>query len=342
MGAPDDMISVHPVTVARLLWADAGQPAPKKKTSPTGPQGARCYLCGDQVERAVHTTDAFGPGFTDQAMASCPSSSWVCCACVWLMGEKPPNTFRLWSVVYREDRPAALSNPKAVYPHGPHTHCTSKSDVTEIVDVLLDPPEGRWVCAVADSGQIHILPWSTTNVGSGEWTVRHERLAVTATPADFALVLYHASALLAAGFIREDLEVLDPHPGKLAKHGIGAWREHAEPLKQWRRGGLFALVLSLTRKETYAATRDRAWARLDGRSAIADRSGSGARHDGVRDHGADQPHGLVAAREGGTEGVGREVDHMGRTRQHDGEQARDRDTSRRVVQGDLFARAEQD
>lgn len=313
--------------VSHLLWQDAGSPEPRKRVSPTGPGGARCYLCASYIDRGVHRTDAFGPGFTDHDRAQSPTSHWVCCACVWLMGEKPPNTFRLWSVVYREDRPAAASTAKAVYPHGPHTHCTSKADVSEIVDVLFDPPDSPWVCSIADSGQIHILPWCRVNVGDA-WTVRYEREDITATSDEFAHVLYHASALLAAGYIRDDIETLDPHPSKLVRHGIDIWRVHASPLKQWRRSGLLRLALSLTRKETYGATRDRTRARLDRRPAISDSARSSARNDGERDDGEDQPDRLVAAREGGVEVVERTREDVGRARVSDGGEAPDRDAAR--------------
>lgn len=241
--------------IAQLLWNDAGGPLPKKTGEPhAGP----CYLCGEPspTGRAVRVRDALGPGFTDHDQARRRDSVHVCIPCVWLLGGKPPDTFRLWSVVYRADRPAAPSNAKAVYPHGPHTHCTSKSDVSEIVDVLLDPPDAPWVCSIADSGQIHILPWSPINRGS-EWTVMYERVRIDSDSRQFAEVLFHVAALLAAGFIREDVETLDPHPSKLAKYGQDVWATHARPLQQWRRSGLLALAVALTRKDSYDQLRDR-------------------------------------------------------------------------------------
>ena len=318
------------MTVSRLLWADAGSPAPTKRTEATT---APCYLCGEPCGQGVARRDALGPGFTDHDRAARRESGHVCAACVWLLGGKPPDTFRLWSVVYREDRPAAPSNPKATYPHGPHTHCTSKSDVSEIVDVLLDPPASTWVCAVADSGQIHILPWSTINVGD-VWSVLYERQRVDSDSETFATVLYHVTSLLAAGYIREDIETLDPHPSKLVKHGSAVWAEHARPLKQWCRSGLLALALSLTRKESYGATRDRCAAKLGLRAAdTSDRSGP--RHDGERDDGADPAGGLVAARESGAGSGVQSCSELERARVEHGTQAPDRDAARRERQGSL-------
>lgn len=327
------------MTPALMLWLDAGKPSPAK---PVAASDAPCYLCGEPspTGTGVRVRDALGPGFTDHDQARCPSSSHVCVPCIYILGGKPPDTFRLWSVVYREDRLATPSNLKASYQHGSHTHCTSKSDVSEIVDILLAPPSGQWLCAVADSGQIHILPWSIVNDGSEVWTVRFERLAITSTPAEFAGVLYDVCTLLAAGYIRDDIETLRPHPSKLVKYGIAIWRAHASPLEKWRRSGLLALAIALTRKDTYAATRDRAEAVMDRRATGDDRPRPGACDDGLGDDGKDQSNGLVAAREVGPVLGSAESRDVGRAGHDDGAQASDRDAPRRVEQGDLFARAE--
>ena len=321
------------VTPALLLWSDAGRPTPAKRGEPyDGP----CYLCGEPspTGTAVRVRDALGPSFTDHDQAADRRQTHVCVPCVWLLGGKPPDTFRLWSVVYRADRLAAPSNPKATYPHGPHTHCTSKSDVSEIVDVLLDPPSAPWVCSVADSGQIHILPWSRVNLGD-EWEVLFERQRICSDSRTFAGVLYHASALLAAGYIREDVETLDPHPSKLVKHGRAVWATHARPLQQWRRSGLLALAIALTRKESYADLRDRCAAIVGADSTAPDGDRAGARDDGIGDDGKDQAGRLVAARE---VGIGRGV-LAGRglvaAGIDDGAQAPNRDAARGLHQGAL-------
>lgn len=317
-------------SVSHTLWLDAGQPRIAKATQDyRGP----CYLCGEEspTGTGVRTKDALGPGFTDHDKCARVDASHVCVPCVWMISGKPPETFRLWSVVYRADRLAAPSNPKATLEHGPHTHCTSKSDITEIVDVLLSPPDAPWLCALAESGQIHILPWSTINRGR-HWTVLYERVRIDSDSETFAEVLYHASALLAAGFIREDVESLDPHPSKLVKHGIEVWRRHARPLEQWRRSGLLALAIALTRKDTYAAVRDRC-AQLIG--AEGESGGSRARDDGERDDGQDQAGRLVAAREDGARRGVQPGGGLEPARERDGAQAPDRDPPGRHRQGSL-------
>lgn len=45
------------MTVARLLWSDAGSPAPTKRTEATT---APCYLCGEPCGQGVARRDALG------------------------------------------------------------------------------------------------------------------------------------------------------------------------------------------------------------------------------------------------------------------------------------------
>lgn len=317
-------------STSHILWDDARRP---HATKPAPLYSGPCYLCGETspTGTAIARKDALGPGFTDHDQAKRRDATHVCVPCVWLLGGKPPDTFRLWSVVYRTDRIAAPSNPKATYDHGPHTHCTSKSDVSEIVDVLLSPPDGPWICGVADSGQIHILPWSTINRGR-EWSVLYERVRVDSDSNTFARVLYHVTSLLAAGFIREDVETLAPHPSKLAKYGLEVWRQHARPLEQWRRSGLLALAIALTRKESYADVRDRC-AHIIRYEVESNRSRAG--DDGERDDRKDQASRLVAARESGAGGCVQPGGGLEPARIEHGAKAPDRDAARRQRQGAL-------
>lgn len=321
--------------VSRVLWHDAGCPGVSKASAPSE---LPCYLCGGRDVPGVRLRDALGPNFTDHDKATCPASDHVCVACVWLLGGKPPDTFRLWSVVYREDREARPSNPKATYHHGPHTHCTSKSDISEILEVLLEPPDAPWICTVAESGQIHLLPFARVNYGREEWCVRYEREDVISTPEAFASVLHHVTSLLSAGYIRDDLVALDPHPSKLAKYGLETWRRHAEPLRKWRRSPLMALAVALTRKETYEHTRDRtAWASAYGRRAEPDCHPACLVDDGISDDRAHQPDGLVAKSEGRAEDRDSASPQLGRGGVHHGGQARNPDSAHGFIQGDLFA-----
>jgi len=241
-------------TAARLLHAAAGHPPSPK---PTRPAAGPCYVCGETCKgEAVPIKRVCGPNFTDHDGSLAPWSQHVCVPCTWALSGRPPDTFRMWSVVYREDLSPAPSHPKA--PCIPRAHLTNKADVSAIVDVLIDPPPiGRWFCSITSSGQVHTLPFAPVNVGDAAWAVRFERETVRSTPDEFCHVLHHASALLAAGFVRDDITTLNPHPSKLVKHGIETWRHHAARLEPYRTGNLLSLVIFLSRKEAYIANRDR-------------------------------------------------------------------------------------
>jgi hypothetical protein len=309
---------------SHLLWQDAGCPEITKPTHLA--PGDRCAMCGHE-EAMVRAKDAFGPGFTDHDKLALPGSPWVCVPCVWVLGRNPPHSFRLWAIVWREDWTAPPGNEKAAYPHGPRTLCTSKADMSAVIDTLLSPPPCRWVVSIPESGQIHTLPFARVNQGDGDWVVRYEREDVASNPAELAEVLYHVASLLDAGFVRDDVVSLEPHPSKLVKYGIAKWREHAEPLRMYRRSALIAMAIILTKRETTHAVRVR---------SDASRTRSGAAHDEQRQHQEHITHGLVAAGADRAPDRGAEVADVGRVHHHHGKKAGDRNTSQGVRQLDLF------
>jgi hypothetical protein len=270
---------------------------------------------------------AFGAGFTDHDSLMFPGSEQVCVACVWLLGSKPPMTLRTWSVLWRSDWAAAPEgNAKAQYPVGPKTICTSKNDMSAIREVLLDPPDAEWVCSVAETGHVHTAPFAAVNRG-WRWTVRFEREDVTSDPHEFATVAYHAMSLLVGGFIRDDVETLSPHPSKLAKHGIALWREHAEPLRKYRKSALLAMILMIAKREEYDAFR---------RAADDTRKRPRAGHDVQRIDGRYFAHAVVGAREVGAGDGGGPRPDMGRAGGNDGEKVAGANAPQRYRQLSLF------
>jgi len=174
------------------------------------------------------------------------------------MSGQPPETFRMWSIVYREDMQAPPSHEKAVSSHqGPHTHLCNKADLSHVINTLLAPPEGPYGVVVADSGQIHCLPQARLNWQSRQWTVRFERSDVTSTPERFGHVLHHCAALYAGGFIKDDILSGQPAPSKLVKHGLEFWRHHNTELLRHRGGALLELSVFLLREGNRDELRDR-------------------------------------------------------------------------------------
>ncbi len=240
-------VPAPPSSATSLLWIDAGAPPPSK---PLHPCGGHCYVCGGTIATGVRVADACGPTYNDHDLAACPTSTHVCEACAWCLQGKPPDTLRTWSIVYRTDQPPPPSNPKAFREFATAWQGSVKADPAPVLDVLLDPPRSSWLCAVAVSGQLHVVPFSQVNAGAGPWTVRVDRDSVVATPAVFGHVLHHACALRAAGFVRDDIVTGEPHPSKLVKYGIDTWRRHDAVLRTYRGSPLMALVILFVRKET--------------------------------------------------------------------------------------------
>lgn len=187
--------------------------------------------------------------YTDEDIAKARWSDHVCIPCSWAMTGKPPDTLRLWSIVYREDRALAQTNPKPA--RMPPACLTSKADTRPIVETLLHPPAdgSPWFVAVAESGQIHVAPFAPVNRRADAWGMRFERREIRSTPVEFATVLWHVAGLLCAGFARGDVQSLEPHPSKLARHGAETWRQHADPLRRYIDGGLLALAIFLCTKD---------------------------------------------------------------------------------------------
>lgn len=226
-----------------LLWSAARSPDPRK---PVHAASSDCYWCGSPLTMGCRVREVCSTSFTDHDQAAVPTSLWLCRACTWTMTGRPPDTLRLWSIVYREDRKAAPSHPAA--PRlGPRLHLTNKANVSEIDSVLRTPPIGPWVCSVADSGQIHVAPFARVNTGAGAWCVRFERLDVLSSPDEYTRVASVMIELYAAGYSKEDIAG-EPSPSKLYRSGVELWREHDRFLRRYRGGALFELALFLLRK----------------------------------------------------------------------------------------------
>lgn len=282
------------MSATQILYAAAGRPKIQRSTEPCAEE---CCVCGVWCDAGIPADNAFGTGFAGFDSFVSPTSTHVCVACSWAMAGKPPATLRLWSIVYRQDRPAAPSNAKAMH-LSDRIHLTAKNDLREVAELLLEPPGSEWVCTVAESGQKHCLPFAVVNRGA-PWTVRFEATDVTGDPAQFGACLFHAAALKQLGFFTSDILTGRPAIGRLALH-MAAWRRHDEALRFYRRGQLLELALiCLTKEHTHEIGQRAAgvigveWPPHDGRGA--DGAGGAVSADDARvgEHGEDRPAGLV-------------------------------------------------
>lgn len=285
------------MTPARALYAAAGSPDPRKSVNVT--VAATCHVCGlDTPRGAVRVKDALPSTFTDRHLPRSPASEWVCVPCCWALTGKPPDTLRLWSVVYREDwtDDTPPGNDKA--PAWPGVVLTTKGDTAPIYRTLIEPPDCRWFVAVATSGQIHTVPWSRMQRGSGQWSVMVEREPAAATPEAFAAMLYHVATLRELGAPEDEIESGRYSPATIHRVGARAWRAHSEGVGRYAGTALVTLALFCARRDSYADIRTRA--------ALVAGIEDGSGRDEV---GVDRPNqsaGLVGARsDGAGDGGGR-------------------------------------
>ena len=265
-----------------VLYAAAGRPDPRRKTKPAR---GRCWWCGDALSEACELDDVLTDSFTDQDQALVRSSPWLCVACTWAMTGRPPDTLRLWSIAWSETPREWPLNHESAPNLGTSIHLQNKADPSAFRALLRCPPSGRWMCSIADSGQIHTAPFATVNRGAGRYSVRFERVNVVATPEQYRTVDDSISRLMAAGYTKQDIAE-QPLPSRLIKCGLDLWRAEQEVLRPYRGSPLFDLALFLARKDQ--PTDDR-------RAEDASSNRAGARDDAQCTKGDDPPNRLVDA-----------------------------------------------
>jgi hypothetical protein len=316
------------VRATGLIYEAVGRPDPRRDThSATG----RCYWCAAPIDaRACKVDDVITDSFTDQDQALVRTSPWLCVACTWAMTGRPPDTLRLWSIAYRDAAaPWPSNHPSCTLPSGA-VHAQNKADPSAFRALLREPPVGRWVCSIADSGQIHTLPFAPVNVGSGRFGVRFERTTITTTAAEYGELDAAIHRLMRAGFTKTDITD-EPPPHRLVECGAELWMTERRRLAPWLRSSLLELVLFLARKEP----RDPATAYPTIDPAQRPTKGSSARRrprtsdDAERAPGIDQPAQVVGpieerARRGSEAGEQLRLDGL-----DDGAQARHRRPDRK-------------
>lgn len=309
-----------------LLWLAAGRPSPRRETIvATG----TCYWCASAIDGpCCEVADVISPSFTDQDQAHARSSPLLCVACAWSMTGRPPDTLRLWSIGYREDSVRWPPNHPSAPDFGQRIHAQNKADPSAFEAMLLAPPPGRWVCSIANSGQIHTAPFAPVNEGAERWGVRFERSTIWTTTTEYRRLYTAVRTLMTAGFGKGEIAA-EPSPGRLVRLGIKIWRAGDTVLRRYRGGPLLDLVLFLTRrKDTDYAER---------RNSDGVRGASRAGDDEISQHGKDPADCVVEPREVGAGDGGSDGRRPAADGVRDGTQAPDRLAEQRDVQGDLFA-----
>lgn len=223
-----------------------------------------CLVCGQTYPECVPANVAIPSTDTDRDRFIAPWSDVVCTACVWCSEGRPPDTIRMWSILYRED--GDLENPGLFreyitakqkekgtsYGVSALLGCedvlalVNKANLSSIVRTLVNPPQSPWAACLADSGQIHLLRFARMNVGR-QWTILLEREEIEGDSDTFSRVLWHVASLRQAGFHTNDIETLSPHPRSLREAPL-AWMTHARKVLR-ERPDLRDLALFLCTKD---------------------------------------------------------------------------------------------
>ena len=241
-----------PVTLAQEVWRAAGLPPPAEATHAAP---GTCGVCGGSMGPFAPMATALSDSFSAHRDMSSISSEHACAACLQTMTGKPPATWRLWSVLWRED---GLAESREGAPwSGRGLSLTNRAQTGLLLETLIKPPPCRWGMSLADSGQIHVLQFAPINHGGAvAWTVRLERNNIRARSADFRRYVHAAASLISAGFSRTEVENLTPNAGTLTKAGPPVWREHSTTLRPIVRSPTMDLALFMIRKDDANATRD--------------------------------------------------------------------------------------
>lgn len=187
------------VTPPQLVHAAHGSPPVDGCAAASG----LCYVCCGPIVRGKSVPDWLSTNFTDQNRCRSPASTHVCEACCYVQSRTSP-------VLGREAKEGKkfggnFRNYSHFYEAGTGYANASKGEKPLIRDFLARSHAGPWFCAIADSGQKHVLPFAPMNgPGGRSGTVLLEE-ALVSVPEDQSLIS-DMIALLSAGVTKGEIE----------------------------------------------------------------------------------------------------------------------------------------
>lgn len=238
--------------MVQRIWDGVGTPVVKE--AHLLPPFA-CAVCGGVGTVGTPFNDGISDSFSAHRDMAIQGGENICGACLWAMTGKPPDTFRMWSVLWRDDGDLPPSRPGAPW-SAAGMHLNNKGDLSAFRSVLIDPPACAWGMAVADSGQIHTLPFARLNAPRcRRWSIRLERNHVTENPSVFRGVVHAVASLIVAGFAKADILSGQPSIHALARGGAAAWLEHSQIVTRVANSPVLELACTVVRKEEADAVR---------------------------------------------------------------------------------------
>lgn len=224
-----------------LLWDTAGRPGVDgAKGKLLKPEPGVCAITGEHFDVTADARRALGENFTDQALWHSHTGR-VGPAALWCCSGKGKTSPRTWTWVCAPGETLPDSHEKAPY-RADGLCLTNRANTRPVIDILMHPPKGEWVVAIAVSGQKHVLPYATTNHGDGAWTVRMEDTTLTHTPDQWALVFAHVLALRRLGVPADAIKTGEPRFIKTPDQ-LAAWRHHSTALAPYAGAPITDLAL---------------------------------------------------------------------------------------------------
>ena len=190
-------------TPARILFALAGYPAQDSASLAFG----RCAICAHDAARTMLFDRWQGANFTDQNKIRTWGATLICEACMWAHSWVPPPGFpaqeegkkgvnlRLYSHLWDEATGYQYANK------------ATKPLIREWIRERATGRTARCFCAIADTGQKHVIPWTRINLpGARALVVRFEEQDVAI--GDWGLIT-DLTQLLTDGVTKEEIQCGD-------------------------------------------------------------------------------------------------------------------------------------
>lgn len=204
----------------------------------------RCRVCGALTSRGAPYDRWQGSNFTDQNKLRFIAGTVVCEPCIWAHAWNPPPdqpppapgkkglNLRLFSHLFDDDGYRSLN----------------KADKPAIRDWLCAPKSPPWWCAIADTGQKHVVPWTPVNLHPRLGVIRFEESDVTIDCDALRSHIDTVIALLTAGATKAEIEAGRYRPTTWQRCAA-IIRGHEERYAAERGGDLARLVVWLAQRD---------------------------------------------------------------------------------------------
>jgi len=212
-----------------LIWSRTSTPDDE-------PAERQCAICASFTAAGVPLDDVCGSLTTDLGSFRAPQSQWACEGCALVRGRSahPPGRESGWYCNFSH------------FVDADRIENASKGEKPRILAWLRGTKRAPWSCAIADTGQKHVVCYAPINLG-GRGRVRFEEAEVALPSADGWAIVDDAVALLTAGATKEEMGTGDytARAWTLCGDAVRAFEDRWGAM---RGGSWFAMVLWLSQR----------------------------------------------------------------------------------------------